>query len=117
MTLDVPVALGLAVLFVRSIADIATGRGAGFLDSFTGLVFFLLVGRLFQQQTFDRIAFDRTFRSFLPLSVRVDATARRRRRSSRIAPGDRCMLRGARGRAGRAGCSTRTAGGLRVRHR
>jgi Cu+-exporting ATPase len=72
MILDVPVAIGLAALYGRSLADILTGRGEGFMDSFTGLVFFLLVGRLFQAKTFDRIAFDRTFRSFLPLSVRVE---------------------------------------------
>lgn len=70
LSLDVPVALGLAVLYARSIADIAAGRTEGFLDSFTGLVFFLLIGRLFQQKAFDAIAFDRTFRSFFPLSVR-----------------------------------------------
>jgi len=72
VTLDVPVALGLSVLFLRSIWDIASGSGEGFLDSFAGLVFFLLIGRLFQQVAFDRIAFDRTLRSFLPLSVRVE---------------------------------------------
>jgi Cu+-exporting ATPase len=72
MALDVPVALGLAILFLRSIVDIATGRSEGFLDSFAGLVLFLLLGRLFQQKVFDRIGFDRTFRSFLPLSVRVE---------------------------------------------
>lgn len=71
ITLDVPVAMGLAVLFLRSLWDILTRSGAGFLDSFAGLVFFLLIGRLFQQMAFDRIAFDRTVRSFLPLSVRV----------------------------------------------
>ena len=73
MSLDVPIALGLAVLFARSLVDIASGRGEGFLDSFSGLVFFLLIGRLFRQSAFDRIAFDRTFRSFFPLSVRIEA--------------------------------------------
>lgn len=72
ITIDIPVALGLAVLFGRSVADIASGRGEGFLDSFSGLVFFLLIGRLLQQKAFDGIAFDRTVRSFLPLSVRVE---------------------------------------------
>jgi P-type Cu+ transporter len=72
MALEVPVALGLAVMFLRSVADMMSGRGPGFLDSFAGLVFFLLVGRLFQQRTFERIAFDRTYRSFLPLSVQVE---------------------------------------------
>jgi Cu+-exporting ATPase len=72
MAIEVPLALGLVVLFGRSVFDIATGGGEGFMDSFAGLVFFLLIGRLFQHKVFDRIAFDRTFRSFLPLSVRVE---------------------------------------------
>jgi Cu+-exporting ATPase len=72
MVLEVPIAAGLAVLFGRSLADILTRSSEGFLDSFAGLVFFLLIGRLFQQRAFDRIAFDRTIRSFLPLSVLVD---------------------------------------------
>jgi P-type Cu+ transporter len=71
LTLDVPIALGLLALYVRSVADILSGRGPGFMDSFAGLVFFLLVGRLFQQYAFDRIHFDRTYRSFLPLTVPV----------------------------------------------
>ena len=75
MAIEVPVALGLAVLFVRSVFDIASGHSEGFLDSFAGLVFFLLLGRLFQHKVFDRIAFDRTYRSFLPLSVRVERPA------------------------------------------
>jgi Cu+-exporting ATPase len=73
MSLDVPVALGLAALFGRTVFEIGFGRGDGFADSFTGLVFFLLIGRLFQQRAFDRIAFDRTFRSFLPLAIRVES--------------------------------------------
>lgn len=71
ITLDVPIALGLLVMFVRSVAEIVTRTGEGFLDSLAGLVFFLLIGRLFQEKAFDRLSFDRTMRSFLPLSVRV----------------------------------------------
>ncbi len=72
VNLDIPVALGITTLFVRSIADIATGASEGFLDSFAGLVFFLLIGRVFQQKAFDAVTFDRTVRSFFPLSVRRD---------------------------------------------
>ena len=72
MALDVPIAIGLLALFGRSLADILTRRSEGFLDSFAGLVFFLLIARLFQQKMFERIAFDRTYRSFLPLTVRVE---------------------------------------------
>lgn len=70
LNLDVPVAIGMAALFVRSIVEIATGSGEGFFDSFTGLVFFLLIGRLVLQKTYSTISFDRTYRSFFPLSVR-----------------------------------------------
>ncbi len=94
ITLDVPVALGLAVLFLRSVWDIATRSGEGYLDSFAGLVFFLLIGRLFQQVAFDRIAFDRTVLSFLPLSVRVatgDVMAMRRIED--LEPGDVIVVR------------------------
>jgi Cu+-exporting ATPase len=76
MALDVPIALGLVALFGRSVVDITLGRGEGFLDSFAGLVFFLLTARLFQQKMFERIAFDRTYRSFLPLSVRAERDGR-----------------------------------------
>ena len=72
ITLDVPIALGLAVLFGRSAVEILAGAGEGFLDSFSGLVFFLLIGKLFQQKAFESIAFERTVQSFLPLSVRVE---------------------------------------------
>lgn len=95
MTLDVPVALGLAVLFARSAVDIATGRDAGFLDSFNGLVFVLLLGKLFQQKSIDRLAFDRTFRSFLPLSVQVAGPhGPRPVPVDRVMPGDRLIVRG-----------------------
>ena len=46
-----------------------SGRGPGYLDSLAGLVFFLLCGRVFQQKTYDRMAFDRDYKCFFPLSV------------------------------------------------
>jgi Cu+-exporting ATPase len=93
LALELPVALGLSVLFVRSAAEILAGRGPGFLDSFTGLVFFLLIGRLFQERVFDRIAFDRRYRSFLPLAVRVEQGSQCRSVPiERLAPGDVVVL-------------------------
>ncbi|MEO5819195.1 MAG: heavy metal translocating P-type ATPase metal-binding domain-containing protein [Vicinamibacteraceae bacterium] len=94
IALDVPVALGLAVLFGRSAIEIVTSRSEGFLDSFTGLVFFLLIGRMLQQKAFDRIAFNRTYRSFLPLSVRVERKGGAEPTPiERLAVGDRVLVR------------------------
>ena len=94
ISIEVPVAIGLAVLAGRSLVDIATRRGPGFLDSFAGLVFFLLIGRLFQQKAFERLAFDRTFRSFLPLTVHIEeGGAIRTAAVGALRPGDCLVLR------------------------
>lgn len=69
VTLDVPIALGLAAIYGESFYEISTGTGAGYCDSLTGLIFFLLCGRVFQRATYDRLAFDRDYKSFFPLSV------------------------------------------------
>ncbi|TAK34700.1 MAG: ATPase P, partial [Saprospiraceae bacterium] len=42
--IDLPLALGITVLFARSVYEILAGVGAGYLDSLAGLVFFLLIG-------------------------------------------------------------------------
>jgi P-type Cu+ transporter len=69
LNIDVPIAAGLVALFLRSTYDIATATGSGYLDSFTGLVFFLLIGRWFQSKTYESLAFDRDFTSYFPLAV------------------------------------------------
>ncbi len=69
LTLDVPIAAGIAALFLQSVWEISTRRGDGYLDSLTGLIFFLLCGKVFQRKTYDRLAFDRDYKSFFPLSV------------------------------------------------
>jgi Cu+-exporting ATPase len=94
LTLDVPIALGLAALYTRSAFEILSGRGEGYLDSLAGLVFFLLCGRVFQQKTHDRIAFDLDFRSFFPLSVtRITPDGEERTALSELRLGDRLVLR------------------------
>lgn len=69
INIDVPIAVGLIALFFRSSYDIISATGPGYLDSFTGLVFFLLIGRWFQSKTYESLAFDRDFTSYFPLAV------------------------------------------------
>lgn len=71
VNLDVPISIGIVALFSRSVYEIVTGIGTGYMDSFTGLIFFLLIGKLIQQKTFDRLSFDRDYRSYLPIAVNV----------------------------------------------
>lgn len=69
INIDVPIAVGLAALFLRSTYDIFSHTGPGYLDSLTGLVFFLLIGRWFQSKTYDSLAFDRDYTSYFPLAT------------------------------------------------
>ena len=94
LTLDVPIALGLAVLYAQSAYEIVLGHGPGYLDSLAGLVFFLLCGRVFQQKTHERMAFDRDFKCFFPLSVtRKTAAGEESIAISNLRVGDRLLLR------------------------
>ncbi len=78
LSLDVPIAIGVSALFVRSLIEILGGTGTGYLDSFTGLVFFLLIARLFQAKSFETLSFERDYTSYFPLSVVVREHAHQR---------------------------------------
>ncbi|MCP4297250.1 MAG: heavy metal translocating P-type ATPase, partial [Proteobacteria bacterium] len=69
INMDVPITLGIITLFVRSVIDLFVQSGPGYFDSLSGLVFFLLVGKMFQQKTFDSLSFDRDYQSYFPLSI------------------------------------------------
>lgn len=69
INIDVPLALGMAALFGRSIYDITINAGPGFLDSFSGLVFFLLLGKLFQHRTYEQLSFERDYKAYFPASI------------------------------------------------
>ncbi len=66
-----PLALGMIALYGRSTYEILSQSGAGFMDSFAGLIFFLLLGKYFQQKTFNHISFERDYKSYFPISATV----------------------------------------------
>ncbi len=71
INIDIPIAVGMLTLFFRSIYEIVTATGEGYLDSLAGFVFFLLVGKWFQNYTFYSITFDRNYKSYFPISAVV----------------------------------------------
>ncbi|MEY4539705.1 MAG: hypothetical protein RLZZ306_1462, partial [Bacteroidota bacterium] len=44
-------------------------NGAGYFDSLTGLIFFLLIGKWFQQKTYNFLSFERDYKSYFPMAV------------------------------------------------
>lgn len=71
VNIDVPIALGIIVLFGRSLFEVISQTGAGYLDSLAGLVFFLLIGKWFQSKTYENLSFDRDYKSYFPLAAMV----------------------------------------------
>lgn len=69
INIDVPIALGIAVMFVRSIVEIILQTGSGYMDSMAALVFLMLVGRWFQNQTYHTLSFERDYKSYFPVAV------------------------------------------------
>ncbi len=70
LNIDIPIALGIVVMFVRSTVDIIFDYGQGFFDSMAGLIFFMLLGKLFQQKTYDFLSFERDYKSYFPIALR-----------------------------------------------
>ncbi|MCU0442135.1 MAG: heavy metal translocating P-type ATPase metal-binding domain-containing protein [Bacteroidia bacterium] len=71
ISIDVPLALGILVMFARSSYEVISGNGIGWFDTHAGLVFFLLIGKWFQQKTFDTLSFERDYKSYFPVAVTV----------------------------------------------
>jgi len=69
LNIDVPIALGIVVLFLRSVYEIISQTGSGYLDSLAGLVFFLLIGKWYQGKTYKALSFDRDYTSYFPLAL------------------------------------------------
>lgn len=69
LNIDIPIALGIVVMFVRSTVDIIFDFGQGFFDSMTGLIFFMLLGKLFQKKTYDFLSFERDYKSYFPIAI------------------------------------------------
>ncbi len=68
INIDFPITLGIVVIFIRSVFDLLMGFGPGYFDSLSGLVFLLLLGKLFQNKTYDTLNFERNYKSYFPLA-------------------------------------------------
>lgn len=108
LNIDFPLALGIAVLFLRTAGEILMHTGAGFADTLCGLVFFLLIGKFVQQKTYHHISFERDYRSFFPVAVQVMVNGKEKPvplsdlimghrmviRNNEIIPADAILLKG-----------------------
>lgn len=71
LNMDFPIVLGIIAMFVRSSFEIFSGTGAGYMDTLVSLVFLMLVGRMFQNKSYERISFERDYKSYFPVSATI----------------------------------------------
>ncbi|MEO7530797.1 MAG: heavy metal translocating P-type ATPase metal-binding domain-containing protein [Sediminibacterium sp.] len=69
LNIDAPIVLSILITFGRSLYEIFTGTGAGYLDSMSGIVFFMMAGRVLQDKTYSALSFERDYTSYFPVAV------------------------------------------------
>lgn len=71
LNMDIPIVLGMTVMFIRSSVDIFLQQGAGYMDTLASLTLLMLIGRLFQNKTYATLSFERDYKSYFPVSVSI----------------------------------------------
>lgn len=69
INLDVPITIGILALYLQSTYTIFVKGEPGYMDSFAAFVFFLLIGKWFQNKTYRSLSFDRDYTSYFPVAV------------------------------------------------
>ena len=94
INLDIPIALGIIVIFFKSTYDIVFDISPGYFDTLASLLFLMLTGKWFQQQTIKSLAFDRDYKSFYPVAVaRLEDGVEQPILLSELKKGDRILVR------------------------
>ena len=71
VNMDAAIVVAIIVTFCRSLYEVLSGTGAGYFDSLSGIVFFMLIGRVLQEKTHRQLSFDRDYTSYFPIAVTV----------------------------------------------
>lgn len=69
LNIDAPIVLATLVTFGRSLYEVLSGTGSGYFDSMSGIVFFMLIGRVLQDKTYEQLDFERDYTSFFPIAA------------------------------------------------
>jgi len=69
LNIDAPIVLAVLVTFARSVYEVLTNTGGGYFDSMSGIVFFMLVGRVLQDKTYKQLSFERDYTSYFPIAI------------------------------------------------
>ncbi|WP_235043309.1 cation-translocating P-type ATPase [Blattabacterium sp. (Nauphoeta cinerea)] len=70
LNINVPISIGILVLFLWSCYEVFFDLGSGYFDSLSSFSLFLLISRMFQVHTHNQIlSFDKNYKSFYPVLI------------------------------------------------
>jgi len=94
VNLDLPIAIGILVLFLVTSFEVISGKGPGYSDSLSGLVFFLLVGKWYQGKSYEALSFERNYKSWFPIAVtKINKQVEESILLEKIEKGDELLIR------------------------
>lgn len=95
LNIDVPIVIGILMLYGRSVYEVVTDYGPGYFDTLCGLLFWMLLGKIFQKRTYNALSYDRDYKSFYPIAVtKIDFEGVQKNiLLSDLKVGDRIMVR------------------------
>lgn len=94
INVDLPIALGLLALFSVTCYEVLSGSGPGYSDSLSGFLFFLLIGKWYQDKTYQALSFDRDYKSYFPVAVtRLSEKGEESALLSELSEGDLLLIR------------------------
>ncbi|WP_185869807.1 heavy metal translocating P-type ATPase [Blattabacterium cuenoti] len=68
--IDVPISIGVFILFIWSCYEVFFDLGSGYFDSLSSFSLFLLISKIFRIHTHNKIlSFNKDYKSFYPISV------------------------------------------------
>jgi Cu+-exporting ATPase len=67
LNIDAPIALAIIITFIRSAYEVISGTGGGYFDSMSGIVLFMLAGRILQDKTYRQLSLKETILPISPL--------------------------------------------------
>lgn len=71
LNIDIPIALAILITFMVSVYRIVFLNQLGYMDTMAGIVFFMLLGRFFQNKSYYYLTFQRSVSSYLPVAVHI----------------------------------------------
>lgn len=91
---NIPIALGLSMIYIFSLYQVFINHGEVYFDSLTGLLFFLLIGRYFQNKTLHVFFNEKDIQAYFPpVVLKQENEALNLIKTKALIPGDVIFIR------------------------